>query len=408
MVKRIAILICAYLCSSLAVCLAGEPNVKLPPIKEEELRRVERAPGGIFPWKKNPIAKPTVPTANTGDEGPQDMMSGEIIIKSFGDFSRVEQDGKEVLTLNKDVEIEQLQQESVLRGQTIKVVRDMKTGQAELLEAHGNVEVVTAERKGKGASLTYKTTFGPQGQITQDLYTIEGDKAKGIRATLWQGEDAIEADKFVNDRRLDTFRVTGSPAAIITLPPDATPAPAQKNSGGGMMPGLSFTGGSKVRMRADGEMFYEGASGRVRITRNVKLQQDGATPDSAMLMSGDEALLTMMPAPAGQPAANTSVFAGTLKTLDITGRVEIKAGTRTVLCDRAVLDMAKNIFRMEMKNPKEEVRVYMKDTGMLMYAPKNLTVHRDTGSFDAGGPQRMESFTGTPPTNRPPDAQSQK
>ena len=410
------LLLFATLCCPL---FAGEPvkppvppappaKPPLPPVTEEELQRVARTSGGVFPWKANPQPKvpavPKDPKDPGADSGVPDLTSGEIIIKSLGDFSREEKDGKEILTLNKDVEIEQLQTQSVLRGQTIRVVRDLKTGQTELLEAHGGVEVVTPERKGRGEKLLYETQFGPQGQILKDLYTIEGDAKHGIRATLWQGDDVIVADRFINDRKMDTFRVTGGPQAIITMPTDsnapADPKPAP--TGGGMLPGFGTGGGGKIRMKADGEMFYEGATGRVHITRNVILQQDGVPPDPGMKMTSDDAWLTLSLPPPGQPASTTSVFSGSLKSLECLGRVEIITASQTVYCDRGFLDMVKNTFLMEMKNPKDTVLVYMKEKAMKLIAPKNLVVNMQTSEFHSAGALKMESFTGTPPSSRNP------
>ncbi|HYG74170.1 MAG TPA: hypothetical protein VEK08_04115 [Planctomycetota bacterium] len=391
----------ALLLGCLAIQAGDAPA--LPKVTEEELQRIERVPSAVFPWKKVAPAAPKK-TANPAapDDAVMDLNSGEIIIKAVGNFSREERSGKEILTLTKDVEIEQLTTQSVLRGQTIRVVRDLKTGQTELLEAQGGVEVVTAERKGRGELLTYETQYGPQGQLIKDMYTIEGDFRKGVRAILWQGDDVIEAEKFVNDRRLDTFRVSGGPIAIMTIPGDPRQAPPKtQGTAGGMLPGLGVSPGGKIRLKADGEMFYEGSSGRVRITRNVILQQDPTATDPGMRITSDEALLTLLLPPPGQPAG-TSVFSGSLKSMECTGRVEIKTATQTVLCDHAVLDMQKKNFVMEMKVAKDEVRVYLTDKKMALIAPKSLTVNMETSEFHSAGSLRMESFSGTPPSNRTP------
>jgi len=392
------------LLSLLLVALAARVHAgqAQTPVKvtEAELQRIERAPSAKFPWK---TAAPAPTKKAGGDEAVMDLNSSDIIIKALGDFSREEKQGKEVLTLTQDVEIEQIPTQSVLRGQKIRVIRDVKSGQTELLEASGGVEVVTAERRGRGELLTYETRFGPEGQVTKDMYTIEGDPRKGTRAVLWQGEDVIEAERFVNDRRLDTFRVIGGPVAILTIPgtPEAAP-PAEVvggQKGGGLLPTVSLSAGGKIRMKADGEMFYEGASGRVRITRNVVMQQDAPTGGPAMQLASDETTISLLLPPPGQPAS-ASVFSGTLKALECNGRVEMKTATSTILCDRVTIDVQKKVLHMEMKNAKDEVRVYMRDKNMVMIAPKRLTVNLDTRETEAAGPQRIESFTGTPPSNR--------
>ena len=326
----------------------------------------------------------------------------------------------EVLTFTKDVEIEQAQGQMVLRGQKITVVRDLKMGLTELLEATGSVELATPERKGKGERLVYRTQYGPDGQVLKDEYTIRGDEANGAKATLWEGDDIIEAMEVFSDRRLDTFRVRGQPVANVKMPepPGAQPQganpkapaapPKTQASAGGLLPDFGSMTSGKIRIRAEREMSYEGAIGRVRVTPNVVIQKDAPNGSVFMIMNSDEALLTFLPAPAGEPEAQSGVFAGSLKTLECLGRVEIKTETQTVLCDRGVLDMQNNTFLMEMKNPKDEVQIYMlegQDVGKVLLVPRSLKYFLDTKELQAGGAQHMKRFTGTPPTNRGPAAE---
>ncbi|MCY3024373.1 MAG: hypothetical protein NTW87_35805 [Planctomycetota bacterium] len=401
-------------------CGAGEPAAPTAPVvKEEELQREKRAFTVEFPWKDAPPPQKQPDTAAKQDTGAlPDMTAGEVAFRALGSLSRVAPKpgdpnaGKEILTLTKSVEIEQSQTQSVLRGETIKVVRDLKTGQTELLQAQGNVEVVMPERSGKGQWLVYETDIEttPQGQvrIKKDEFTLKGDPRTGARAMLWQGKDVIEAMEFISDRRADTFRVRGNPVANITLPEDsgAAAAPPTDTAGTGMIPSFGFGGGGKIRLQAEGEMFYEGPRCRVTITRNVVIQQDGPGGTVAMIMSGDDALLTLAAALPGQQAqAQASVFTGSLKTLRCSGRVEIKTPSHTVLCDRATLDMQQRTFLMEMEKPKDEVRVCMRETaegGKIMFAPRSLKIVMGSGELNAGGPMHTVSYTGAPPTNRPP------
>jgi hypothetical protein len=56
-----------------------------------------------------------------------------------------------------------------------------------------------------------------------------------------------------------------------------------------------------------------------------------------------------------------------------------------------------------MKNPKEDVRIYIKETaggGKVLIAPRRLTYNTENGVIEAAGPQRMETFTGAAPTIR--------
>lgn len=410
-----------------SVAYAGEKGTEAPQIREADLQRVSRELPSAFPW---PTAKPTQikPVSPVPQEASPlpDFAGGNLIIKCTGPFLREEQiievpgsgpQKKEVLTLNKDVEIEQVQARSVLRSEQIQVVNDRQTGKPELLKAVGNVEVVTPERSGKGDALTYEIKMGPNDVTIKDMYTLEGNRAKNTKAVLWQGDDWIEADRFVNDRRLDTFRVSGGPRAVFRMPgndeataPVAKPKAPASSGGGGMLPGLEFGGGGKIKMQADGEMYFEGATGRLRISRNVMILQEGSTdaaPGAAptgLKMNADEVILNLVLPPPGQPAApNSNLLSGGLKSLECSGRVEIRSGPRTVLCDRCVVDMNRKTLHLEMKNPKDEVRVYILESGNagnVLVAPKSITVNMDTGEFKASGAQRMEAFTGAVPSHR--------
>jgi lipopolysaccharide export system protein LptA len=395
-------------------------------IKEEDLQRAEFKYSDGFSWKKNPPAtvqaatpKPKDTPSAGADAAVPDMTSGELIIQAFGEFSREQKqvknaagvdEDKEVLTLTKNVEIEQLQVKFGLRAQRLKIVRDVKSGQTDLVEAQGNVEVTTPERSARGDALTYETRFGPHGEVLKDLYTIEGDHAKGTRATLYQGDtDKIQAEKFVSDRRLDTFRVLGNPVADLSMPTASaeksgdTPKPAP--SGGGMLPSLNMGGGGKIHLECDGEIFYEGSLGRVRVTRNVVMKMDTPTGQTSMKLSADEVVLTLSVQP-GQSADNSSMFSGSLKSMDMSGRVEIKMPTNVLLFDKGHVDMIKNVLTMEMKEGKGDVRIFGKDApgddgGFVYLAPKSLTANMTSGEFSAGGPIRRELFSGEVPTNRP-------
>ena len=452
----------AGLLSSAAMVLAGEaadPKSAPPPppeIKDEELQRVPRKACETFPWviKAKEAAKllppappvpvvppkagtPGAPPASTG--ALPDMSSGDRIIRAFGNFSAAPgaTPDKSVLELNKDIEINLIQPESVsvLRAQHFRLTQDVKTGQTELLEANGLVEMVMPERKGRGETLVYETKYGPHDEIIKDLFTLEGDHSKNKKAVLWQGLDVIEADKFIDDRRLETFRALGSPAAVVTIPVDTTAptpdAPAKTGTTGtgtatgtgtgtgtgmgtatassGMLPSFSMTGG-KIRLQCEGELFYEGPSGRVTLNRNAVIQQQGdplpdGTPGGAVKISSDEAHLILNVPPPGQPTDNASMFSGSLKTMEGIGRAEIKTATHIILCDRVTIDMQRNTVLMEMKNPKEDVHIYIKDdppgTGRTMLARKSLLYNTITSDMQSPFGMKMEPLPETIPSNRP-------
>jgi hypothetical protein len=435
---------CLVLAAWCCAAVGGEPVPKpaAPPkaaasvaaivVKEEDLERRDLPQSDLFRWPKS-VAKQPVQGPKPDNDAVPDMMAGEVLIRSVGVFTRVapqanyEQEfkdspellaelralaketvivDKEILTLTKDVEIDQLQPQATLRGQKITVVRDLKTGRTELLQAIGSVELSTPERKGKGDRLVYRTEFTPQGQILKDEYTL-----KGNRATLWSGDDdVIEAAEFFSDRRLDTFRVRGAPVAIVKMPGAPKPAAAAvtpEPGPSGILGGFANMSSGKIRMRCDGEMFYEGPGGQVRITRNVVIQQDALGGGAAVIMTADDAALTLLPPPPGQAADQGSVFSGSLKTLECNGRVEIKMPGQVMLCDRGVLDMQRKTFLMDMKNSKADVLIFMREDangGKKMVIPRSFKISLETGETQAGGPQRMERYTGEPPSNRTPPA----
>src|SRR5260221_5220584 len=235
----------------------------------------------------------------------------------MGDFSSEEKDGKETMTLNKDVEIEQPLEKSLIRGQKIKVVRDLKTGETERLDAKGGVELVTPDRKAVGESLLYEVQYGPNHELVKNLYTLEG-KGANSRATLWQGDEVFQAELFVNDQRFDTFRIMGAPVAVIKVPANPNAPPKRPAAaGGGMTPSMSLNGG-KIKLEADGEMLYQSALGKVQLTRNVMIQQEASEGQGGFRINSDEAQMTMALPPPGQQAdaASAGVFSGDLKMLD--------------------------------------------------------------------------------------------
>jgi hypothetical protein len=433
------VMLLAPLAGHAADAPSGDSKSALPPpeIKEEELQRVTRKTCAIFPWvekaksqPKPPGVTPVRPPVNpppAGGGALPDMSAGDRIIRAFGDFAVTPglTPDKTCLILNKDIEIDLIQPGaiSVLRAQKFKLTQDVKTGQTELLEANGSVDIVLPERKGRGDVLVYETKTGPHGEIVKDLFTLEGNHTTNKKAVLWQGNDIIEADKFIDDRRLETFRALGSPAAIVTMPADTsappTPSPAAPAApetakpGGaaaaGMLPSFGLAAGGKIRLQCDGELFYEGPSGRVTLNRNAMIQQQGdplpnGAPGASVKISSDEAHLILTVPPPGQPEETTSMFSGSLKTMECIGRVELKTTTHTVLCDRCTMDMQRNTVLMEMKNPKEDVHIYIKDDaaggGRTMVARKSLLYNTITNDMQAPYGLKMDALPESIPTNR--------
>lgn len=440
--------------------VADAPKPAPLKINDSELDRVVVAPAQKFPWTGKPlpppVAKPKPAGANTpgtppapGADSPMDM-NGDMIIKAFGPFIREEKKSspalelpdKEVLTLTQNVEIEMIETKSVLRGEKIIIYKDMKSGETELVEARGNVQLVSPERTGKGELMRFEMLKGPNGEVLKNQFTLIGDATSGKKATLWLRKDpadptktdVIEATRFVRDERLDTFKATGAPNAVITMAdetdpaadkdkkgalptgkpeitlgapapakPAAKPAPKPAAGASGGMGSMSMTGGGKVNMRADAELAFDGPTGKLKLTRNVVFIKEGLNPGEGVKMCADDAIVTLDVPPPGQVVNPGSAFGGDMKTIECFGRVEIKSGISTILCDKMKLDQERNILYMEMTNPADSVLVFNSSQplgGEIMIAPKTLKMNLDTRELEAGGPMKTKSFAGPPGSNR--------
>ena len=262
----------------------------------------------------------------------------------------------------------------------------------------------------------------------KDLTTLEGNHAAHTKATVWQGTNVIEAERIINDGRLNTFRAMGSPAAVVTTGDDAAsqsaaatpstgpmaaPKPAATTSVS-MMPGIGLASGGVVRMQCDGELYYEGASGRVNLTRNVLIQQGDPrviNGPAVISIASDDAHLVLDLPPMGQPDSAGKLFSGTPKSLVCIGRVEIKTSTHTILCDRGTFDLIRNTFLLEMKNPKEDVTIYVRDsptTGQTMLMQHSMSGNSASNDFKSATGMRYGAWPAVIPTNRPAQPKSEK
>ena len=430
-----------------AVCTAPRAGESAAPVKpaakaepqkisEEELERVSVRPATVFPWTGKPLppkpqrAQPQAAKNGTpGAESPVDLNS-DLVIKANGQFIREEKsDGppgsppnKEWMTMNKDVEIEMIQTQSVLRGQTVIVVRDMKTGDTEILDAKGGVQVVSPERIGRGEMVRFELQTGPDGVLIKNTFLLVGDLPKKKKATLWlvknpaepSKKDVIQAYRFMRDEIADTFRASGSPSAVLNMEPPAplpgaAPKPAPVAPGAPKPPaqsnglgGIDLNGGGKISMNCENEMNFDGATGKLKLTHNAVLIKESEVPGEGVKMSGDYAEITMSVPPPGQPAAASS-FSGDMQMLECKGHVELKTGTRTILCDTMRYDLQKNLVYMNMTNPADTVNVWnqsLPDGGEVMIAPRSLVMNTATQELEAGGPMKTKSFTGPTPSNR--------
>jgi len=406
----------------------GKPDAEKPfAIKESELQRLPVPRMRAFPWanQKPPKPKEVKPPTNPDQETESliDIDAGDVTIAASGPFARLEEnhknekgqmEEKELFKLQKDVEIVQPGTGSLLRGQNIKLIRDVASGNMERLEARGAVEIVFGERKVRGETLNYETKFGPpvstpagmRQEVMVNIVVVEGDPKTRKPATLWSGDDAIQAQRFVLDMRRDTFRALGGALIEIQLPaPPGEATPSKEPTKNAMFPGLSLKPGAKIFLSSDGEFLYEGFSGRIAMNRNVQTKQEG------FLLVADEMEIHLDLAPAGQ--AKKGVFAGTLSSLNCKGRIEIKTPSQVIHCDRLHYDLRRERLRLEMVDPKSEVKTYFRNPQHPDKATKILQTLRridiDTRNMvmadtDRGAPPartRTVPFTGTIPNPRP-------
>jgi len=376
----------------------ADPNAKPAapkpePVQESELVPLDVKRSTIFPWndpkRVPPTPATTPPKPVTPKEDPNasapailDPSAGDIALMTGGEpFSREVKtqpklgggtEDKEVMTLNKDVEIEQASQGTVLRAQKVVITRDVASGNLDFLEATGGIELVTQDRKARGATMNYEAKYNAKGEPTKSIAIVDGDRDARKPAVVWSGEtDTVRAFKFVIDTRLNTFRAVGGMVANLSMPtPDAnnpaTPAPtANAGPTPGALPGLSLSGGGTVTITCDGDLFFDSASGRVKIQGNVYLIQ----PE--LQMAADEVILLLAPDdpnnPATPPPANGAapagggVFSGSIKSLEARGRVEIVTPSQVVHCDRLMYDLDIDRLHLEVKAPEDPVLVFFRD-----------------------------------------------
>ena len=393
--RRRGLLLCfAVSAAAGSACAEQTAPVKSGPppvtVQEQDLRRIPVPRGGIFPWEAQPGVRPA-PAANpAAPEGLLDVSSGEVYIESRGPFSRLVQEveetpggkkfAKEILTLQVDlakfpqsvVEIVQrlpppAKGANVLRGQTIKLVRDIGTGNLETLEALGSVQIVSPPgpanpgRSARGEQLIFETRYGPKGELVKNTVTVRGDRETRRTARMWFEADSIEAYKFEIDLRLDTFHATGAINSALSMNARSAPAapgkPAPGNAAGGsgLLPGLSLASQGVVGLGCDGELHYESAAGRVKASRNVTIKQEG------LLMLSDEMTLLLQQSDQAVPAGEKSIFSGSMKSIECAGRVAIMTATQVIHCDRMVYDLVHETLRLETRKASDEVKIYFRD-----------------------------------------------
>jgi len=418
---------------TLAELCAGEPTV--PKVTEQELVKLDLPSGGEFPW----AGKPTTPVKppDPADSGLLNLGGGEVRIEHYGSFKSetllkekpgVGKVAREVWTFDvnlakfpdKLVEIAQSgstpKTGQVLRGQHIAVTRDAVTGDVESIDAKGLVEIFTPSRQARGDALFFETVYGADRHITKNMVLVKGHVGRKEKATVWSGEDQIKAMKFEIDLRLDTFKASGSVVAEIklaTAPAAPGAGPAQPELA--LLPGLSLSGGN-MKLSCDGDLFFEGAAGRVQISHHVTILKEG------LKMIADDMQIQLQAAeiqPGRKPVDEGGVFSGSLKTLICVGRIEIITADQVVHCDKMHYDLQLEHLRLEMRNEDEMVKIYSRDAAFqgelrgkaVMMRKHRIDVDTRTGTLvdiavananAASNPTKSRAFEGLIPSPRAP------
>jgi hypothetical protein len=247
--------------------------------------------------------------------------------------------------------------------------------------------------------------------VLKDVTTVVGNRAKGKPATLFTETSAIRSEKFIIDRKADTFQSFGGAVAIVKpaqQPPPAQPEPPEAQDAGGLFKGISlFDAGGPLRLQCDGEFSQDGATHIVRVRKNVVITQPvDAPPGLEKRMCADEVDITLEDAPAPTPNAPPTpanqFFAGGLKSLECRGNVELSTPDELVQCDRLIHDKLSDSSVMEVNEPGNDVRIYMhEETGTrILSSQKSLVLDGKSGRFTPGGVFLILPYRGDAPTPR--------
>jgi hypothetical protein len=379
-----------------------------------------------------PAALAHTPPPDTKDGQPQkdrpgspfSLSAGETIINWQGPMSReirhlpVPHGAdriKEVLILHDSVLIEQPTGGLKMRGQVVRVVRNMPGGEVEFLESRGDVDVSLGQLQARGETVMVETESTPQGEVLKDITTVVGNRAKGKPATLFTETSAIRSEKFIIDRKADTFQSFGGAVAIIKpaeQPPQTQPKPPEAQDAGGLFKGISlFDADGSLRLQCDGEFSQDGATHTVRIRKNVVITQPAdAPPGLEKRMRADEVDITIEDAPATAPGAPPTpanqFFSGGLKSLECRGNVELSTPDELVQCDRLFHDKPSDSSVMEVNDPGNDVRIYMhEETGTrILSSQKSLVLDGKSGRFTPGGVFLILPYHGDVPAPRDKDS----
>ena len=339
---------------------------------------------------------------------------------------------KEILLLHDNVQIEQPTGGLKMRGGHIRVVRSMPDQNVEFIEGIGAADASLGQLQAKGEHLTVDMAYGADGQLTKNITTVIGSRARKIKSTLFMEGSAIRSDKFIIDRVKNTFVSFGGAVAVVRnaqpdQPPPTTPDKADTAAGAkGLIKDISFDPGGTLYVQCDGEFSQDGATNTVTIRKNVIIRQPGG-----LRLLADNVFLTLQdpapPAPAdatpgAKPAAPAApktpaapaaaatpangLFNGDLKSIDCRGTVEVTTNDQFIQCDRLFKDVVDDKSLLEVNDPDNDVRVYLSDDSgsRLMSVKKSLMLDGKTGTFSPGGLLLILPFRASEPAPRDKDS----
>lgn len=337
---------------------------------------------------------------------------------------------KEILLLHDKVQIEQPTGGLKMRGEHIRVVRSMPDQNVEFIEGIGAADASLGQLQAKGEHLTVDMAYGPDGQLSKNITTVIGSRARKIKANLFMEGSAIRSDKFIIDRVKNTFVSFGGAVAVVRnaqpdQPPPATPDKADTAAGAkGLIKDISFDPGGTLYVQCDGEFSQDGATNTVTIRKNVIIRQPGGLrllADNVFLTLQDPAppapanatpgaAPTPKPAAPAAPAAAATpangLFNGDLKSIDCRGTVEVTTNEQFIQCDRLFKDVVEDKSLLEVNDPDNDVRVYLSDDSgsRLMSVKKSLALDGKTGTFSPGGLLLILPFRASEPAPRDKDS----
>ncbi len=240
---------------------------------------------------------------------------------------------KEVLTLNKDVVIEQPDSGLKIYGEMVRLHSDAVTKDVEYLYAQNDVDIFMGDIEARGYTVTVDMSYdvsieraktkaffwkqfilGVPNDVDDrsfeldglaeprslmdlwnfanngksNLITIIGNQKLGIKADVFRGGgNAVRADKFVIDKITDNFNAYGGAVAVVKSVAPPPPAPdaqkppeaAQSAAAGaaGLMSGIKFDAGGDIFIQCDGPFRQNAQTHRVTAEGNVLIRQTGLT-----------------------------------------------------------------------------------------------------------------------------------